>query len=93
MNWQSVREAYPNQWLIIEAINAYTNPDHLRVIDQLRVVEQCSDGTSAFQRYRVLHTEYPEREFYFVRTSRKVLKIREVQWLGVRGIHAAYPER
>ncbi len=36
------------------------------------------------QRYRALHLAYPEREFYYVHTSRELLALRERQWLDVR---------
>jgi hypothetical protein len=90
MNWQSVREAYPDQWLIIEALSAYTAPDHTRVIERMSVIEQCADGDTAFARYRALHQQVPEREFYFVHTSRTELDIHEDQGLGSRRLHATY---
>jgi hypothetical protein len=90
MNWQSVRGTYLDQWLIIEALSAYTALNHTRVIERISVIEQCADGTAAFTRYRILHQQIPEREFYFVHTSRTELDIPEVQWLGVRRLHEAY---
>jgi hypothetical protein len=90
MNWLSVREAYPDQWLIIEALSAHTTPDHTRVIERMKVIEQCVDGAAAFSRYRALHQQAPDREFYFVHTSRIELSIQEMQWLGVRRPNAAY---
>jgi len=90
MNWQSVRKAYPDQWLIIEALSAYTTPDHIRVLERIRVIEKCTDGAACFERYRTLHQRVPEREFYFVHTSQAELNIQEVQWLGIRRPHAAY---
>jgi len=48
MTWQEVRKAYPNQWLVIEAIEAHTEEDR-RLLDQIAVVETSADGASAFQ--------------------------------------------
>ena len=93
MDWLEIRCAYPDQWLIIEALEAHTTQDNLRKLDKLAVVEQCSDGDGAFQSYRRLHREHPEREFYFVHTSRETLDIHEQQWLGIRRSHAAIVER
>jgi hypothetical protein len=89
MQWSEVRAAYPDEWLIIEAMQAHTTPTSQRLLDQIAVVERCSDGASAMQRYRSLHQQYPGREFYFVHTSREALDIREQQWLGIRRGHAA----
>ncbi|MCC7355070.1 MAG: hypothetical protein IT330_15100 [Anaerolineae bacterium] len=62
-------------------------------MDRLAVIELCPNGNTAMQRYRRLHQEYPQREFYFVHTSREELDIRERQWLGIRRSHAISPER
>lgn len=84
MFWSEIRKAYPNQWLIVEALEAHTEFGNLRQLDRLSVIETCSDGNIALQRYRHLHRQYPHREFYFVHTSRAELAIIEQQWLGIR---------
>jgi hypothetical protein len=88
MNWEAVREAYPERWLIIEALEAHTD-DNQRRLDRIAVVEECRDGAAAFQRYQSLHQQYTERELYFVHTAREQLIILERQWLGIRRAHAA----
>jgi hypothetical protein len=90
MQWSEVRTTYPAQWLVIEALEAHTE-NELRVLDQISVVETCSDGSTAMQRYRQLHREYPLREFYFVHTDRETLDIRQRQWIGIRRNHAVNP--
>jgi len=89
MQWSEVRKAYPDQWLIIEALQAHTTPHGRRILDKLAVIERCSDGKAAMESYRRLHQQYPTREFYFVNTSREELDIHERQWLGIRRSHAA----
>lgn len=84
MQWPEIRKAYPDQWLIVEALEAHTTPDRQRVPDRLAVVELCPDGSVAFQCYRRLHQQYPQREFYFLHTSRETLDIRESRWVGIR---------
>jgi hypothetical protein len=88
MNWSEIRTIYPDQWLIIEALEAYTSLDHKRHLERLTVIERCADGNAAMASYRRLHLEYPQREFYFVHTRRTELDIREQQWLGIRGKYA-----
>ena len=85
MQWSEIREAYPDQWLIIEALEAHTTLDHRRILDKIAVIEHPADGSAALESYRSLHQRFSEREFYFVNTSRKELDIRERQWLGIRG--------
>lgn len=91
MIWSRVREAYPDQWLIIEALAAHTEDNH-RVLDQIAVIEPCIDGAAAMLSYQRLHREYPAREFYFVHTSREDLDIRERHWIGIRRANAAHAE-
>ena len=86
MKWSDVRQSYPDRWLIVEALEAHNSGDQ-RELDRLAVVEECADGTGAFQRYQALHLQYPERELYFVHTSRATLDILERQWLGIRLNH------
>ena len=82
MQWPDVRKAYPDKWLIIEAIEAHS-AENRRLLDRIAVVETCRDGADAMQCYRRLHQQYPEREFYFVHTSREELDIRETHWVGL----------
>jgi len=84
MQWSDIRKAYPDQWLIIEALQAYTTCDNRRHLDKIAIIERCVDGSAAMQSYRRLHQQHPSREFYFVHTSREELDIRERQWLGIR---------
>jgi hypothetical protein len=83
MLWVEVRKTYPNQWLVIEAVEAHSETDR-RLLDKIAVVEVCADGAAALQSYRNLHQAHPEREYYYVHTRRAELDIRERQWLGIR---------
>ena len=89
MNWSEVQQAHPNHWLIIEALEAHTVGQQ-RVLDQIAVVETCTDGADAMQAYERWHQAHPLREFYFVHTGREKLDIRERRWTGIRRNNAAY---
>jgi len=84
MIWSEIRQAYPNEWLVVEALHAHTTTDKHRMLDAVSVVEHCADSSCALQSYRRLHRQFPARELYFVHTSREELDIREQQWLGIR---------
>jgi len=84
MQWPEIRKAHPDRWLVIEALEAHTTPDRQRVLDKLSVVDTCLDGATAFQSYRRLHQQYPQREFYSVHTSKEELEIEVRRWLGIR---------
>jgi len=82
--WAEIRVTYPDRWLVVEALEAHTAPDNRRRLDRLAVIETCPNGDAAMRRYRQLHLEHPDREFYFVHTSREELDIRERYWVGIR---------
>ena len=88
MIWSEVRQAYPNRWLIIEAVEARTL-DERRILDKIAVMEVCRDNAEVMQAYERWHQAYPQREFYFVHTGREELEIRERRWLGIRRNDAA----
>lgn len=88
MRWQEVRAAHPDQWLVIEALEAHSENAH-RVLDRIAVVDRCADGRAVMKRYRELRREHPQRELCFVHTSMEELNIEERVWLGVRGLRAA----
>ncbi len=87
MQWSQVRTAYPDQWLVIEALEAHTR-DRQRILDRIAVIETCADGKAAMTCYRQLHRQYPLREFYFVHTSRHELDIVESPSVSVWRQHA-----
>ncbi|MFO7916451.1 MAG: hypothetical protein R6V13_00010 [Anaerolineae bacterium] len=83
MRWADIRQQHPDRWLVIEALEAHTEGNR-RELDEMTVVEICADGGAAYERYRELHQQHPQREFYFVHTGREALDIRERHWLGLR---------
>ncbi len=83
MQWQEIRNCYPNRWLLLEAVVAHSEAEK-RVVDELAIVDVFSDSASALRRYRDLHHESPTREFYVLHTSRETLDVTERKWLGVR---------
>ena len=88
MRWSDVRATHPDQWLVIEALDAHSENDR-RVVDRIAVVDACADGRSTMKRYAELRREHPSREFCFVHTSNVELDIEERVWLGLRGLRAA----
>ncbi len=87
MKWSQVRQAYPDQWLVIEALAAHSEGKQ-RILDRIAVLETCADGKDAMDCYRQLHRQYPLREFYFVHSSRSELEILESQAVSGRRQHA-----
>lgn len=83
MKWQEIRQQYPHQWLLVEALQAYSEAGK-RILSQLSVVGIYPDSPTAMTSYTNIHRQSPSRELYVLHTDRTKLDIRERQWLGIR---------
>ena len=83
MQWSEIRQRYPEQWLLLEAMQA-RSVENQRVLEQLAVIATFADSHLALQGYAQLHRDEPARELYVFHTSRETLDISERRWLGIR---------
>lgn len=84
MTWKNIRHHFPHQWLLLEALEAYSEQGK-RIVKQLAVISSFSDSIIAMKAYAKLHNEAPMRELYIFHTDREQLDIHERSWLGIRG--------
>ena len=85
MDSNHVREQYPHQWVLVEAIEAHSSAGR-RLLDELTVVQEYRSGEEAMRGYLDLHRRSPERELYVLHTDRQELDIGEREWLGLRRV-------
>lgn len=85
MLWEEVKKAYPDKWVVFEAIEAHSE-NNFRIVDEIAVIDSFDNSMDAFRRHSELHKQKPNRELYFFHTSRKSLDIREKKWAGLRKI-------
>lgn len=86
MQWSEVRDHYPSQWVLVEAIGAATQGKK-RVVGEVSVVGSFrEDSKEALKTYLKLHREDKRRELYVVHTSRDLLDIEVTAWTGVRAL-------
>jgi hypothetical protein len=83
MEWPEIRQHYPEQWLLLEALKAHSQ-DEQRILEQLAVLGAFPDSVAAWKSYQQTHREAPARELYIFHTSREKLDVRERQWVGIR---------
>lgn len=73
MKWQEVRELCPHRWVVVEAINAYTDGAR-RVTNELTLVGAFGDNfRDAWECYKA--NADGKRELYPVHTAREELNI------------------
>ncbi len=84
MKWEDVCQAFPEQWVLIEAVRAHTNAQSERILDEIALLKKFSNSSDAMKAYQEVHREDPKRELYVLHTSRKEPNIIEKKWVGVR---------
>ena len=84
MKWEDVCKAFPEQWVLIEATQAYTNKKSERILEEVAPLKKFSNSPDAMRAYQELHQENPTRELYVLHTNRKNPNIIEKKWVGVR---------
>jgi hypothetical protein len=82
MTWQEIRNLCPSQWVVVEAIGAYTE-EQRRVINELVLLNVFgADVRAAWVRYEELHRADRYREYYVIHTERKETDIRVLKAFG-----------
>lgn len=84
MKWEDVCKAFPNKWVLIEVVQAYTNDENERVLEKVTPLNKYLTSTEAMNAYQQIHQENPQKELYVLHTSRKEPNIMEKKWVGVR---------
>ncbi len=75
IQWQEIRGYYPHCWVVVEAIDAYTDGAN-RIANQLNVIESFGENWKrAWDKYRELHHSDRWREYYVLHTDRVELNI------------------
>ncbi len=83
VKWEQVRKQYPEQWVLVEAISAYSE-NSTRYVEELSIISNFSDSTIAWKEYKKLHLAEPSREYYIFHTDHETLDIKEEKFIGVR---------
>ncbi|MCU0465341.1 MAG: hypothetical protein MUF38_12335 [Anaerolineae bacterium] len=74
MTWQNIRDTHPNRWVLVEAIDAYTEKGQ-RITPTLIVVGEYDDYYTGMEVFKHLHAEDIWREYYVLHTSRQTPNI------------------
>ncbi|QZY54389.1 hypothetical protein [Crassaminicella profunda] len=83
MKWQDVRNQYADRWVLVEALKA-NSIDNKRVIQDMSVISNHTNSTSAWKEYKSLHLSNPSRELYIFYTSNEEIEVIEQRFMGVR---------
>lgn len=75
MKWQDVRELFPDKWVLIEAIEAYTTEDRKRIVEQLSIISAATDFFEVMAMYKQINKHAPQRELFVVHTQNEEVEI------------------
>jgi hypothetical protein len=84
MKWSTIREHYPEKWVLVEAIDATSVNSH-RVIEEMSVMSEFPDSRQAWSEYKKIHIANPNREIYIFFTGNESIEVIEQPFLGLRG--------
>lgn len=85
MNWPTIRDKYPDRWVLVEALSAYSS-NHKRNIEEMSVVSEFLNPKEAWSSYKKHHLANPSRELYVFYTGNQVLEVLEQPFTGIRGL-------
>lgn len=83
MKWKQIREQFPEQWVLVEAISAYSE-NSIRHLEELSVISNFPESTFAWKEYKKLHLADPSREYYIFHTDHETIEVKEQKFIGVR---------
>ena len=76
MKWNQIREAFPNRWVVVEAVDASTSKEGKRKIGDLLLVEAYGDDwETAWEGYKQSKRGNRQGEYYALHTDRVELDI------------------
>ena len=84
MNWKDIGQLYPEQWLLLEVLEAESSAE-TRYLKNLAVLERFTDSMSALRAYRELKKSSPARELLVLHTNRVEPIIQQRHYVGIWG--------
>lgn len=77
-----IRKQYPEQWVLVEAISAHSE-NSIRYPDELSVISNFPDSTTAWKAYKKHHLAERSGEYYIFHTDNEALEVEEQKFIGV----------
>ncbi|AJY73457.1 hypothetical protein [Paenibacillus beijingensis] len=85
MKWDQIRNQYPERWVLVEALSAYSM-NHKRNIEEMSVIAGYTNPKEAWSSYKNLHLLEPTRELYVFYTGNDYIEVIEQPFTGIRGL-------
>jgi hypothetical protein len=82
MKWPEIRNQYPDRWVLVEAISAYSS-NNKRYINEMAFIADFIETKDAWTAYKDRHLSEPAREYYIFFTSNETLEVLEQPFIGI----------
>ena len=76
MKWETIRQQFPDEWVLVEATKAHSIPGK-RIVEELALLDTYANSCEAMDAYAELHRVHPHCELYYLHTSREHLDFEE----------------
>jgi hypothetical protein len=86
MKWSHVCSQYPDQIVLVEALKT-SSKNKILTIEEMSILSEFHDSMDAWQEYKKIHREKPEKEIYIFHTSKEKAEVVEQYFVGIRGTH------
>lgn len=83
MKWEQIRARFPDCWVLLDVVEARSE-GNMRIPEELNVLAEFPDSTTAMKHYQLEHRLKPQRELLVLHTSRETIEIEERRWVGIR---------
>jgi hypothetical protein len=84
MDWNLVREQYPDKLVLVEALST-ASKDNIRTVKEMSIISIFNNNMEAWEAYKRKHIENPDKELYVFHTSKEKPEVIEKFFIGVRG--------
>ncbi|MGD9679364.1 MAG: hypothetical protein AB7V16_13565 [Vulcanibacillus sp.] len=85
MNWQYIREQFPERWVLIEALST-SSKNKKRNIEEMSVISDFKETKDAWQAFKKHNLDNPYGEYYIFHTSNVEIEVIEQPFIGIRGL-------
>ena len=86
MKWSQVCHKYPDQIVLVEALKT-SSEDKILTVEEMSILSEFQDSMEAWEEYKKVHRDNPDKELYIFHTSNDKAKVVEQFFVGIRGAH------
>ena len=84
MQWSDICKKYPNKIVLVEALKT-SSINKITTVEEMSILSDFQDSMDAWQEYKKIHKDMPEKELFIFHTSKEKAEVIEHFFIGIRG--------